>query len=141
MDEVKTPILEISHLSKSFGDHQVLKDIDFETYHSNVICIIGASGSGKSTLLRCINMTAFPLNFSSKDPVETYLTDICTVPVNIAGLPGVSIPCGFGNDGLPIGMQLIGNSFCEATILNAAYQYETAAGKTAFRAVDMGVQL
>ncbi len=88
-----------------------------------------------------VPMTAFPLNFSSKDPVETYLTDICTVPVNIAGLPGVSIPCGFGNDGLPIGMQLIGNSFCEATILNAAYQYETAAGKTAFRAVDMGVQL
>jgi len=71
MDEVKTPILEISHLSKSFGDHQVLKDIDFETYHSNVICIIGASGSGKSTLLRCINMLETPTSgqilFHGKD--------------------------------------------------------------------------
>jgi aspartyl-tRNA(Asn)/glutamyl-tRNA(Gln) amidotransferase subunit A len=88
-----------------------------------------------------VPMTAFPLNFTAKDAVETYLTDICTVPVNIAGLPGISVPCGFGSDGLPIGMQLIGNSFCEATILNAAYQYEAAAGKTAFRGADMGVQL
>lgn len=60
MDEVKIPILQVSHLSKSFGDHQVLKDIDFETYQDNVICIIGASGSGKSTLLRCINMLETP---------------------------------------------------------------------------------
>jgi putative lysine transport system ATP-binding protein len=60
MDEVKAPILQVRHLSKSFGDHQVLKDIDFETNHSDVICIIGASGSGKSTLLRCINMLETP---------------------------------------------------------------------------------
>ncbi len=60
MEEVKTSILEVCHLSKSFGDHQVLKDIDFETKHSDVICIIGASGSGKSTLLRCINMLETP---------------------------------------------------------------------------------
>ncbi|MBE6829846.1 MAG: amino acid ABC transporter ATP-binding protein, partial [Ruminococcaceae bacterium] len=57
---MKSPILQVRHLSKSFGDHQVLKDIDFETYHGNVICIIGASGSGKSTLLRCINMLETP---------------------------------------------------------------------------------
>ncbi len=55
--------------------------------------------------------------------VETYHTDICTVPVNIAGLPGVSVPCGFTANGMPIGMQLIGNSFGEATILNAAFKY------------------
>ncbi|MDF1493909.1 amino acid ABC transporter ATP-binding protein [Caproiciproducens sp. CPB-2] len=60
MEEVNAPILRVSHLSKSFGDHQVLKDIDFETYHGNVICIIGASGSGKSTLLRCINLLETP---------------------------------------------------------------------------------
>lgn len=49
-------ILEIAHLSKAFGDHAVLKDIDFTVNKSDVTCIIGASGSGKSTLLRCINM-------------------------------------------------------------------------------------
>jgi putative lysine transport system ATP-binding protein len=57
MDEV---ILQVRHLSKKFGDHQVLKDIDFQTNHRDVICIIGASGSGKSTLLRCINMLETP---------------------------------------------------------------------------------
>jgi len=71
MDEVKSPILQVSHLSKSFGDHQVLKDIDFETYHGNVICIIGASGCGKSTLLRCINLLETPTSgqifFHGKD--------------------------------------------------------------------------
>jgi aspartyl-tRNA(Asn)/glutamyl-tRNA(Gln) amidotransferase subunit A len=61
--------------------------------------------------------------------------------VNIAGLPGVSVPCGFDASGLPIGMQLIGNSFCEATILNAAYQYEAATREATFRAADMGVKL
>jgi putative lysine transport system ATP-binding protein len=55
-----TPILKVRHLSKSFGDHQVLQDIDFEAYPQNVICIIGASGSGKSTLLRCINLLETP---------------------------------------------------------------------------------
>jgi aspartyl-tRNA(Asn)/glutamyl-tRNA(Gln) amidotransferase subunit A len=88
-----------------------------------------------------VPMTAFPLNFTAKDAVETYLTDICTVPVNIAGLPAVSIPCGFDNAGLPIGMQLIGNRFCESTILNAAYQYENAVGEKAFKSANMGVNL
>ena len=88
-----------------------------------------------------VPMTAFPRNFTAQDPVETYLTDICTVPVNIAGLSAVSIPCGCDAAGLPIGMQLIGNRFCESTILNAAYQYEEAVGETVFRTADMGVRL
>ena len=58
------------------------------------------------------------------DQIEQYLSDICTVPVNTAGLPAVSIPCGFDNKGLPIGMQLIGRKFDEKTILNLAYQFE-----------------
>lgn len=88
-----------------------------------------------------VPMTAFPRNFTAKDPVETYQTDICTVPVNIAGLPAVSVPCGFDAAGLPVGMQLIGDRFCEAKILNAAYQYEAATRETTFRAAAMGVQL
>ena len=55
-----------------------------------------------------------------------YLSDICTVSVNIAGLPGLSIPCGVDSKGLPVGMQLIGKRFDEETILNAGYTYEQA---------------
>ena len=71
-----------------------------------------------------VPMTAFENGFTGQNAIETYQTDICTVPVNIAGLPAISIPCGTADDGLPVGMQLIGNSFCESTILNAAYAYE-----------------
>ena len=86
-------------------------------------------------------MTAFESGSAVKDPLETYQTDLCTVPVNIAGLPAISVPCGFDSKGLPVGLQLIGNSFCEATILNAAYQYEAATRTETFQAVNMGVQL
>ena len=86
-----------------------------------------------------VPMTAFENGHAVSDPVETYQTDICTVPVNICGLPAVSVPCGFDEKGLPVGMQLIGNSFDEAKILNAAWQYEKAAGK--FRAAGFGVSL
>ena len=68
--------------------------------------------------------TAFGIGEKSNNPLEMYLADICTVSVNIAGLPGISVPCGVDNEGMPIGMQLIGNKFCEETILNAAYTFE-----------------
>ena len=70
--------------------------------------------------------TAFGIGEKSNNPLEMYLADICTVSVNIAGLPGISIPCGVDSNGMPIGMQLIGNKFCEETILNAAYTFEQA---------------
>lgn len=88
-----------------------------------------------------VPMTAFPKGFTCQDQVETYLTDICTVPVNIAGLPGISVPCGFDGQGLPIGMQLIGNTFCEAALLNAAYAFEQATREQNFRRLAMGVML
>ena len=69
---------------------------------------------------------AFDIGSKSNNPLEMYLADICTVPVNIAGLPGISVPCGVDSQGMPIGMQLIGNKFQEETILNAAYTYEQA---------------
>lgn len=69
---------------------------------------------------------AFKSGFCAKDPVKSYQADFCTVPVNIAGLPAVSVPCGFDCDGLPIGMQLIGNRFAEAKILNLAHKFEQA---------------
>lgn len=55
-------VISIRHLQKRFGDHEVLKDIDFDIYKGDVVCIIGASGSGKSTLLRCVNMLETPTN-------------------------------------------------------------------------------
>ena len=57
---MSSPILEVQHLAKSFGDHEVLSNIDFSVFPKDVTCIIGASGSGKSTLLRCINMLETP---------------------------------------------------------------------------------
>lgn len=88
-----------------------------------------------------VPMTAFEENFTQKDQVQTYLTDICTVPVNICGLPAVSIPCGFDGKGLPIGMQLIANRFEEAKLLNIAYQYEAQKGDEMNKILEQGVQL
>ncbi len=68
--------------------------------------------------------TAYKRGEAMRDPIETYMMDICTVPVNLAGLPAISIPCGFDKNNMPIGMQLIGNNFEDYKVLNAAYQYE-----------------
>ncbi len=67
---------------------------------------------------------AYEIGSKSNNPLEMYLADLCTVTVNIAGLPGISIPCGVNSQGMPIGMQLIGKHFDEETILKAAYTYE-----------------
>ncbi len=67
---------------------------------------------------------AFNAGEKASDPVAMYLSDIYTIAVNLAGLPGMSIPCGFSNDGRPIGVQLIGDLFSEARLLNAAHQYQ-----------------
>jgi len=70
--------------------------------------------------------TAFDLGAKSADPVQMYLSDIYTIAVNLAGLPGLSIPCGFGDDGRPVGLQIIGDYFTEAKMLNVAHQYQLA---------------
>ncbi len=67
---------------------------------------------------------AFKLGSKLDDPLKMYLSDIFTIPLNLAGLPGISIPCGFTDNGLPVGMQLIGRQFDEKTILNIAHTYE-----------------
>ena len=71
--------------------------------------------------------TAFPLNFKGASPVDMYLSDIATVPINITGVPAISVPVKNDSNGLPIGMQIIGKKFSEGAILNAAYFYEKTA--------------
>ena len=70
--------------------------------------------------------TAFKIGEKAADPVQMYLSDIYTIAVNLAGLPGMSIPCGFDTSGLPVGLQIIGNYFREAQMLGVAHQYQLA---------------
>jgi len=69
---------------------------------------------------------AFAFGAKSADPVQMYLADIYTISTNLAGLPGMSLPCGFGNNTMPVGLQIIGNWFGEAKMLNVAHQYQQA---------------
>ncbi|MEY2893453.1 MAG: hypothetical protein RJA98_3361 [Pseudomonadota bacterium] len=69
---------------------------------------------------------AWPLGGQGDDPIQTYLADIFTLPASLAGLPGMSVPAGFGDAGLPVGLQLIGNYFQEGTLLHAAHAFQQA---------------
>jgi aspartyl-tRNA(Asn)/glutamyl-tRNA(Gln) amidotransferase subunit A len=69
---------------------------------------------------------AWKLGDKADDPVANYLADIFTLPASLAGLPGMSLPCGFGEGGMPVGLQLIGNYFGEARLLNAAHRFQQA---------------
>ncbi len=69
---------------------------------------------------------AWKLGEKADDPVANYLADIFTLPASLAGLPGMSVPAGFGADGMPVGLQLIGNYFAEARLLNTAHQLQLA---------------
>ena len=75
---------------------------------------------------------AFKIGAKVDDPLAMYLNDACTLPVNIAGLPGISVPAGL-SDGLPVGLQVIGRAFDEATVLRVADAYERAAGHAEHR--------
>jgi aspartyl-tRNA(Asn)/glutamyl-tRNA(Gln) amidotransferase subunit A len=67
---------------------------------------------------------AFRIGEKTEDPLQMYLSDIHTIPVNLAGIPAVSIPCGFSHEGLPIGLQIMGRHFDEGMLLRVAYTFE-----------------
>ena len=69
---------------------------------------------------------AWKIGDKADDPVANYLADVYTLPASLAGLPGMSVPAGFGSGGLPVGMQLIGNYFSEARLLNVAHRLQQA---------------
>ncbi len=85
--------------------------------------------------------TATPHDFVPQDQMQSYMSDICTVPANMAGLPAVSVPCGKDSNNLPIGMQLIGARQNEAVILNVAHQFELVTSFSALSGVNMGADL
>ena len=70
--------------------------------------------------------TAFGLGEKSDDPLAMKLSDICTIPANMAGIPALSLCCGFDTGGLPVGLQLMGPAFAEETLLRLAYAYQQA---------------
>jgi aspartyl-tRNA(Asn)/glutamyl-tRNA(Gln) amidotransferase subunit A len=72
--------------------------------------------------------SAFPLDDKVDNPLQMYLSDICTIPVNIAGNAALSVPCGVTGKGLPVGVQLVGPAFREEMLLNVAYAYEQERG-------------
>lgn len=72
--------------------------------------------------------TSFKIGEKYDDPLKMYLSDVCTIPVNLAGIPAISIPCGLDLIGLPIGLQLMGKPFDEGTLLSAAYAFEQEFG-------------
>ena len=123
-DEVKRRILIGTYaLSAGYYDAYYLKaqkirrliSQDFREAFSRVDVIMGPTAPS----------VAFGLGAKSQDPIAMYLSDIYTIAVNLAGLPGMSIPVGFSS-GLPVGMQLIGNYFSEARLLNIAHRYQQA---------------
>jgi aspartyl-tRNA(Asn)/glutamyl-tRNA(Gln) amidotransferase subunit A len=69
---------------------------------------------------------AFKIGEKSGDPLQMYLSDIYTISCNLAGLCGISVPCGFSSGGLPIGLQLLGRPFSESDLLRVAHAYEQA---------------
>jgi aspartyl-tRNA(Asn)/glutamyl-tRNA(Gln) amidotransferase subunit A len=69
---------------------------------------------------------AFKIGEKADDPLQMYLSDVCTLPGSLAGVPGISVPCGFSSEGLPIGLQILGPHFREDLILRIAYQFEQA---------------
>jgi aspartyl-tRNA(Asn)/glutamyl-tRNA(Gln) amidotransferase subunit A len=71
--------------------------------------------------------TAFRIGEKTHDPLAMYLSDIFTIPANLAGIPGISVPCGFDAKGLPVGLQIMARAFDEETLIRTAYTYEQAA--------------
>ena len=122
-DEVKRRIMLGTYaLSTGYYDAYYLKAQkvrtliirDFDSAWEKIDVIAGATSPE----------TAFRIGEKTDDPLKMYLSDILTIPCNIAGLPGISVPCGFSSEKLPIGLQIMGKPFDEQTVLNVAYAYE-----------------
>jgi aspartyl-tRNA(Asn)/glutamyl-tRNA(Gln) amidotransferase subunit A len=90
---------------------------DFATAFEKVDCILTPTAPS----------AAFAIGEKNEDPIAMYLNDVFTVPANLAGLPAISVPAGLGPDGLPLGLQIMGRAFDEATVLRVGEVLESAA--------------
>ena len=124
-DEVKRRIMIGNYaLSAGYYDAYYLKALkvrtliqkDFTDAFKNVDVVLAPTAP----------TAAFKIGEMANDPLKMYLQDICTVPVNLAGLPGISIPCGLNKDKLPMGLQIIGKPLDEETVLRVAFTYENS---------------
>jgi len=115
---IGTYVLSAGYYDAYYLKAQKLRQLISEDYRrafDSVDVIMGPTAPG----------VAFPLGERFDDPIKMYLSDIYTIAVNLAGLPAISIPCGFA-DSLPVGLQIIAPYFEEARLLNAAHQYQRA---------------
>ncbi len=114
-----TYVLSAGYYDAYYGKAQKVRTLirrDFETALAEVDIIAGPTTPG------------VPFRFGEReDPLAMYLNDLLTIPVNLAGLPGISVPCGFTSASLPIGLQLVGRPFDEGTLLRVAHAYERVA--------------
>ena len=112
----------------------VLSSGYYDAYYNKALKLKRTIAEGFAAAFRDCDVIAMPvspttapaLGSSLTDPLKMYLSDIFTVPANLAGLPGISAPCGFDRHGLPVGAQLLGAVGADATVLNAAYAYQLA---------------
>ncbi len=112
-----TYVLSAGYYNAYYGKAQAVRTLvcqDFEAAFKEVDVIVTPTTP----------TPAFKLGEKSENPLQMYLSDIFTISVNLAGLPAISLPCGFSQKGLPIGLQLIGRAFEEETVLRAAHAYE-----------------
>ena len=122
-DEVKRRIILGTYvLSSGYYDAYYKKAQKVRTYVKNEF---DKAFKNYDVLLTPVSPnTAFKIGEKCNNPIEMYLADICTVSINIAGIPAISLPAGVDSNGMPVGMQLIGNRFEEEKILNVAYKFE-----------------
>ena len=112
-----TYVLSAGYYDAYYGKAQAVRTLirqDFEAAFQDVDLIVTPVAP----------TPAFKFGAKADDPLQMYLSDIFTLSVNLAGVPAISLPCGFSRGGLPIGLQLIGRPFEEETLLRAAYAYE-----------------
>ena len=112
----------------------VLSSEQFDAYYRKALKARGMIKRAYDEALKDCDMilcpvsptTAFKIGREPEDPVDTYIGDIYTASVNLTGLPGIAAPCGMGEDGLPVGMQLIGKAFCDGLLLDTAARFQQA---------------
>ena len=123
-NEVIRRILLGTYSLSSGYDHELYKKAsqvrrmiknDYDTAFESVDLIVGPT----------VPTTAFKIGEHAQDPLAMYLADIYTASANLSGVPGISIPCGFSPDGMPIGLQLQANMFAEEKLFRAAHSFQT----------------